>query len=406
MQRSILWGMLCAAVIGCASTSEEPAWLAEARAREAAPQKEREVAVKGAFRARVAAELLAAPRRDGETYLFSLGIGSEAPIDCWVHDEELDLASSLVAFSNSTFGAISEQFGEVELRRIEGVDAGALAGGAFLSVDWLYRIGGDGEARVGQIKHLAVTKNGHTLYCQHNELGYEQTFRRIVEGLVRSIAYAKGLARKPYYEEISVLAVRDMRVGVQHVSLARDEEGDTRIDLRSYTLFPVDAETFQTSDTFGVEFVRRDGTLINQGHVESVNGELATQLRLDPEAKGLWKVHGTFQQKPIEARIDASQPLGSWLGEVLAVRREIARKGVGGEVVMARWMPDADPTRILEERIAILEQVAGDRFRTAFEFAGIEAEVLADRSGSAASGSIDMGHIEMRFERIFAYGKL
>lgn len=405
MRRFIVWAFLCAGALGCAATPEEPPWLAEARAREAAPQKERAIAAKGAFRSKVAAEVLAAPRRDGNTHFFALGIGSDAPIECWAHDEDLDLASSLVAFSESTFGAISEQFGKVELRRIEGVDAGALAGGAFLSVDWLYRIGDGAEARIGQVKHLAVSKNGHTLYCQHNELGYEQTFRRVVEGLVRELVYTKGVPRKPYYEEISVFAVHDMRVGVQHVTLVRDEEGDTRIDLRSFTLFPVDAETFQSSDTYGVEFVRRDGTLINQAHVESVNGELATQLKLDPEEGG-WKVHGTFQNKPIESRIDTAQPPGSWLGEVLAVRREIAKKGVGGEIVMARWMPDADPTRFLEERIAILEQVEGDRFRTAFDLAGIEAEVLADRSGSAASGSVDMGHIQMRFERIFAHGKL
>jgi hypothetical protein len=170
-------------------------------------------------------------------------------------------------------------------------------------------------------------------------------------------------------------------------------------------LIPVDAETFQASDSYGVEFVRRDGTLINQKYVESANGKLATELDLTPESGG-WRVHGTYQEKPLEARIDGAQRLGSWLGEVLSVRREIAKKGVGGEVVMAVWVPDADPTRLLEERISILEHVDGDRFRTALDLSGIEAEILADRSGSAASGSVEMGHIQMRFERVFALGKL
>lgn len=409
MRCFILWGLLCAAALGCAATppeQAEPPWLAEARARESAPLPQSPLAAKGAFRAKVPAKIVAAPRRDGETYLFALGIGSEAPIECWVHDQDLDLASSLVAFSDATFTSISEQFGEVELRRIEGVDAGALAGGAFLSVDWLYRIEKDGEGLIGQVKHLAVSKHGRTVYCQHNELGYEKTFRRVVEGLVRDLVFTGAPAGKPYYEEISVFSVRDMRVGVQHVALARDAEGDTRIDLRSFTLVPVDAETFQASDTYGVEFVRPDGTLINQTHVESVNGEIATHLDLVPDPEGGWTVSGTFQTKPIEAHIDAAKPLGSWLGEVLSVRREIKAKGVGGEVVLTRWMPEADPTRFLEERIAIRERVEGDRFRAELQLAGIEAEVLADRSGSAASGSVDLGHVEMRFERILAKGKL
>ena len=195
-----------------------------------------------------------------------------------------------------------------------------------------------------------------------------------------------------------------MRVGVQHTALALDADGDTRIDLRSYTLIPVDGSTFQSSDDYDVEFVRRDGTLINQAHAESVNGELETHLQLDPTEEG-WKVHGTFQTKQIEARLDAA-PLGSWLGEVLSVRHEIAKKGVGGEVVLARWVPEADPTQTLEERISIVERVAGDRFRTLMRVAEIEAEVVADRSGSASSGAVDLGHIQMRFERVFAHGKL
>ena len=405
MRRFGVWGWLCAAVLGCASTQAEPPWLAAARAREAAPQKERQIQAKGAFKGEVAAEVLQAPKRDGESWYLSLGIGGDAPIDCWVHDSDLDLASSLVGFSKTSFGAISEQLGETRQRGIEKVDAGALAGGPFLAVEWIYRVGDGNQARLGEIKHLAVSKAGHTVYCQHNEVGYEKTFRSVVEGLVRGLVYAKSAAPKPYYEEISVMTLHDMRVGVEHVALVQDEDGDTRIDLRSFDLIPVDAETFQTSDSYGVEFVRRDGTLINQMHVESVNGELATQLKLDPE-KGGWRVHGTYQQKPLEARIDGAQRLGSWLGEVLSVRREIAKKGVGGEVVLARWVPDADPTRLLEERIAILEHVDGDRFRTALDLSGIEAEILADRSGSAASGSVDMGHIQMRFERIFALGKL
>jgi hypothetical protein len=408
MRRSIVCGILLAGALGCASApqEQEPAWLTQARAREADPLPAREIAAQGSFRSLVPAEVLVPPRRDGETHVFALGIGSEAAAECWVHDSDLDLATSLAAFSEATFGAISQQFGEVELRRIEGVDAGSLAGGAFLALDWLYRVGSGSQARIGQIKHLAVSKDDHTLYCQHNELGYEATFRRVVEGLVRELAFPAAPPRRPYYEEISVFAVRDMRVGVQHVELARDEEGDTRIDLRSSMLIPVDESTLQTNDTYGLEFARPDGTLINQVHVEVENGKLVTQLELDPEADGSWRAHGTFQTKQIDARIDAPQALGSWLGEVLSLRRGIEQQGVGGEVVMVRWMPDADPTRFLEERIAIRERAPGGRFRTTLSVAGLEAEALADRAGTTASGSVDLGHVQMRFERIFADGRL
>src|SRR5262249_39218962 len=124
MRRFGVWGWVGAVALGCASTQAEPPWLADARAREAAPQKEQPIQAKGAFKGQVAAEVLQAPKRDGETWYLSLGIGGEAPIDCWVHDDDLDLASSLVGFSKSTFEAISQQFGEIGQRRIDKVDAG------------------------------------------------------------------------------------------------------------------------------------------------------------------------------------------------------------------------------------------------------------------------------------------
>lgn len=408
MRRFVPCALLLASALGCASgpQGQGPAWLMEAREREAAPLPARDIEAEGVFHARAPAELLEAPRSEGPTHFFSLGIGSTAPLECWLHDSELDLANSLSAFSTATFDAISQQFGQVEQREVAGVDAGSLAGGAFLSVDWLYRIGEGDQARIGQIKHLAVSKDDHTLYCHHNELGYEQTFRRVIEELVRELEFEQAPRRRPYYEEISVFTVHDMRVGMEHVTLARDAEGDTRIDLRASMLVPVDASTLQTSDSYGVEFVRRDGSLINQAHAEVVNGELVTRLELDPELDGSWRAHGTFQTKPIDAHIDTPDPLGSWLGEVLSVRREIEQNGVGGEVVLVRWLPEADPTRFLEERIAIQGRGPNDQFRTTLSVAGVEAEALADRAGTAASGSFDMGHIQMRFERIFADGEL
>jgi hypothetical protein len=412
MRRTIVWLLLGCGALGCASAvtlpdpAKEPDWLVEARARESVSMPETRVTAKGAFRTRVPATVVVPPRRDGESYQMSLGVGGDAPIDCWVHDGDLDLASSLSHFSGATFDAISQRLGKVEQRQIERVDAGVMAGGPYLAVDWLYRIGSGREARIGQVKHIALSKNGHAVYCHHNEVGYHATFRKVVETLARELAFGGEQPARPYYEEISVFAIQGRNVGVQHVALARDEQGDTRTDVRAFMLVPVDATTFQASDTYGVEFVRPDGTLINTVHVETTNGELSSHLELDPSADGSWQVTGTFQKKEISARIEGGEPVGSWLGDVLSVRRAIRAGRIGGEVVLVRWIPEADPTRLIEEKIAIREKVGKDRFKTEMSVAGLQAEVIADASGFSRSGSVDLGHIEMRFERIFANGSL
>lgn len=410
MRRWIVWAVLCLGALGCASAPPqapvEPDWLRAARAREAAPMKPAAVVAKGVFRTQVPARILQAPKRDGESHWVSLSIGGDAPIDCFVYDDDLDLASSLDAFSKASFEAIGQQLGKVDFQQIEAVDAGVLAGGAYLSVDWIYRVATKEGLRIGQVKHLVVSKAGHSTYCQHNEVGYAKSFRRVVEELVRNLDFAAPDPQRPYYEEISVFTIQGKRVGVQHVGLTRDEAGDTRTDQRAYMLVPVDASHFQTSDVYGVEFVRPDGSLINMAHVESVNGELATRLDFDPDPEGGWKVHGTFQKKPLDVRIADGAPVGSWLGDVLSLRRAIAAGKMGAEIAMMRWVPDADPTKLVEWRTTLKQRVADDRFEADVSLAGIEGEMLADRAGFVRSGSVDLGHLEMRFERVFADGKL
>jgi hypothetical protein len=388
-------------LLACASPGE-PEWLKEARMREgeALPQQ----AVRSTdrfFSARVPAKLVGAVERHEGAYALSLDIGSTAPVDCWVYRDGVDLATSIAALSEETFSAIAEHLGEVQIRRIERVDAGAMGGNPFLAIDWLYRLGAAGGPQVGQVKHLIASKDGRGVYCHHNEVGYAKTFRGVVAGLLESLQYAKPVAAKPYFSEVSTLSIRDLRVGVEHTTLVRDSEGDTRIDTRMSMLLPVTADTLQASDTMGVEFARPDGTLINQVHIESTASGLVSNLELAPR-RGGWSVEGTFQGKPLSVQIGSTSRPSSWLGEALALRKTLAKSGT--EVTLARWVPDADPTRLIDETLSIVGEVGPDRFAAKLAAAGLEADLVVDRKGTVASGSVDTGVAAMNFERVYESG--
>lgn len=405
-------GLACAAWVAltCASApAPEPAEdsLATLRTREAPPLPMVEIAAEdGSFRARAEGKAVFAPQREAEMHIFGIDIGSANPIACTVHQEELDLASALFAFSHSTFEATAARVGGIEQKRIAGVDAGTVGSSPFLAVEWLYGVRQEGTLRVGQIKHFVAWKGAGTLYCQHDEVGYSASFRRIVEGLLRELEIGAKPEQDPFYEEITRMSVGEMHIGVQRVALTRDADGDVRIDVRASLVVPADNGSLQTNDSYGVEFARPDGSLINQTHVEVENAELASHLELEPIDPEGWTVRGTFQQKPLDTRLAPDRRMAiSWLGEALALRRAIESQGVGARVLLARWVPDADPTRLVEETISIRERVADDRFRSEVVIGGVQAEILADRSGSAAAGSMRMGFIEMHFERIFVAGQ-
>jgi hypothetical protein len=393
-----------ACAIGCASIPE-PDWLQALRAREAEPLAQQPIQSSDRFfRARIPAKLVGSIERDGEAYKVSLDVGSEAPVDCWVYRDDVDLAAAISALSEATFAAISDQLGRVDLREVDRVDAGVIAESPFVAVDWMYRVQADGGPRIGLVKHLVASKGGRALYCHQNELGYAKTFRRIVDSLLESLEYAGPKRPKPYFSEASTMSVRGMRVGVEYTTLVRDADRDVRIDTRTALLLPVTSDTLQVSDTVGVEFARPDGTLINQVHVESTNGELVSRLALDPVPGG-WSVEGTFQGKPLSTRIEAATPASSWLGDAFALRETLAERGVGAEITLARWVPEADPTRLVDQRLSIVRPVDAERFAAKLAVAGLEADLVVDREGTIAAGSMDMGVAAVDFERVYTGGK-
>jgi hypothetical protein len=414
MHRSI--AVVCALIglVACASTPEAepnpeapPDWLAELRAREAElPAAQTLLPADLSFRVAVPAKPVGSieTQAEAEAYRLSLDIGTTAPIDCWIYPDSVDLATSLAALSESTFGAIGEIFGEVEARHIDRVDAGAIGGHPFLALDWMYRVRTEQGAQVGQVKHLVARKGVHGLYCQQNEVGYAKSFRRVVGAMLASLEFRDGSTPPPRFSEVSTMSIRGMQVGVVHTTLSLDAEGDARVDSLTSVLVPVTADALQSSDTYEVEFARPDGRLINHVHVETQNGELTTHLELNPDANGAWSVEGTFQGKPLSARIESPRRVSSWLGDALALRHTLATGGSGAEVTMTRWIPEADPTRLVDGTISIGKQIAPERYAAKLDAAGIEADLVVDRAGTIASASMDMGVADVDVERVYVRG--
>lgn len=393
-----------AGITGCATT-QEPGWLAELRAREAEPLPAQTVdSPDRSFRVRVPAKLARSVQPEGEAYNVSLDVGTTAPIDCWVHPDALDFAASIASLSETTFTAIGQRFGEIDAREVGRVDAGVIGRHPFLAVDWMYRVQTERGPQVGQVKHLVASADGRGLYCQQNEVGYAETFRRVVGAMVTSLEFRESSGPAPYFTEVATMSIQGMQVGVQHTTLTLDADRDTRIDTWTSLLIPVTGDTLRASDSFEVEFSRPDGTLINQVHVESENGEVVTHLELNPQPDGGWGVDGTFQGRPLSTRIESASPLSSWLGDALTLRGALADGGPGTEVTTTRWVPNADPTRLLDGTLSIQRQIGPERFAARFDTEGLEGELVVDRQGGVAAGSMSLGAAEMEFERVYTGG--
>lgn len=406
MKRLICVTLLSLAVSACASDPSMPQWLLDARAREAEPMRTSALrSADGFFRAKVPATQIGTIGNSGDAYLVQFDIGATAPMECFLYRKGLDPAASLAMIAAGTFEAIGASLGEVDFKTIDAVDAGAMGGSPYLYVSWLYRIKGEAGLQMGEVKHLTTQSGGRTLHCLHNELGYTQTFRRVAAALVQTVKYGRPLRARPYFTQVSTLTIGGQHVGFEQTTLTRDAEGDTRVDLRTSIALPVSSDTLRTSDSFGVEFADSEGRLINQVHVENLNGELVTNVALDPQADGSWRVSGTYETKEISAELRAERPPTSWLGEVFALRRTLAKQGVGSELSLIRWMPGADPEQLIDERLSIESQVEPDRYGARLRMADLEADLVVDAKGSITQGSVDFGFGHMAIERVYVGGR-
>ncbi|HKQ61947.1 MAG TPA: hypothetical protein VJS92_11705 [Candidatus Polarisedimenticolaceae bacterium] len=395
-------------VASCAlAHAEEPAWLAAARAREGELRKPKEIQSSDHFfRARVPAKLAGKIEPDQGAYLVRLDASTGAPVECLVFQEAQDLAGFLRAAAKASYEAIEQARGKVAAKAVERVDAGAIGGSPFLAVDWTHRIENPGQPpAVGMLKQLAAAKDGHAIYCVHDEVGYARTFRSLAEALIDSLVFAGPAQPPPYRSEISTLSTQGMRVSVDRVTYTRDADGDTKIEHMTASLLPRETG-LSSSDEVLIQWVRGDGSLINSFSVSSSDGEVATELKLDPRDGGQWAVSGKFKARPFEAQLPVAKP-ATILGDALQLQARLAAPDAVGSVLRAQtWLPGVDPGRLQSQELSIVRALGDGRFAARLKMAELAADLVVDGQGSAVSGTITLGPVRLELERVFAAGEI
>ncbi len=396
-------------IAGETSTSVPPAsgleWLEKTMAREVELIQPRPlVEQKGTFRSLVPAKILAPPVLTEGVYYTQLDIGTTVPMECYFYTEPLDMAGDLVALAEVVLGHLEKQAGEIVMRGVEKIEAGAVDGSPFLGLSWMYRTLGDNGPLVWQLKQRLGRRGAGSVYCIHNEVGYSATFARAFEQILGSVQWSAS-SPLPFYSEIAVVEIRGTPCGIAHNTYTVDEEGDVRGDQIQSLLLQVDARTLSTSDSYDVEFSDPEGQLINELSIDAKQGEISTNLSLAPSEEGFWDVSGILQGKDFSAQIDA-QPLLSSYGQALAMRDFMADPETQrGQLSFRSWMPGTDPTVISPITVDFGEKTA-EGFHAKLDVAGVVMETILDSQGSAISAKVDLGAISMTLRRIHVEGTL
>lgn len=386
--------------------SEGADWLNRLLEREVEPLPLIEVADgQGFFKAKVPAKLIEPVTLvDGARHLMlDFGAGPENLAECYVYSDDLDLAGSLLSFSNGVFEAIETHYGEVELKAVLDVTAGALQGSPYLGMDWLYRCKTQNGPVAGQAKHLIASKNRRAVYCQSSSVGYGKAFFGLFQSLIETLEYGEPLPQ-PHYQEVSVASLGEHVLGVSHQAHRIDADGDVEIVEKLSMLVPKpDGQTFQAEDSVTMEHSTVQGDLIGQVEVEAADGQMVSHLNLSRFENGAWAVKGAFRAKNYDTILSKAPVLRSSYGRRLDFQSFFPTAKVEETLSREVWMPEVDPVRISETKISILaSQPKGASVK--IETGPVALSGLADPTFSLVFVTVPVGAAQMILRQVFKQG--
>ncbi len=409
MLRLRLTTLLTATLLAFTATAAQaqqddwPDWLNKAMSKESKRLKYKEVSTddeKYSFR------LAGKPGDSGAFeggYYWESDIKGEAVLECYVFTEPSDLAALV---SNLTELGIESQAeanggGPVANRSVAHLDAGAINGAPFLAIEWVYTMGEAPNTLVGYSK-VRAARNGDIIQaCSHNFTGYRDTFAKAFEEFVSS-AQQPASDMPAYYEEVALMRLGEQNIGVAHSTFRMDDEGDTQIITHTTSIVPVAPGVVSNDDATTTSWSTADGLLINSYSASAQNGELSHDLQLRRDDEDNWQVTGEMQGKPIAATIDSALQPQSEVGQMRAAATLFA--GEEQQTTFLAWLPDADPTKILEGSITRDDAEVANQGTLAV--GPLSMSTRFDESGSVVSANISIGAAVMTLERIWKHGEL
>ncbi len=395
-QRATL-AVLVGGILACASTGEQNVMLREA---EFGPTTEI-VDPDGNFRSALSLPFTIGATDDGDFRLKIPLAGSAIPLYCFVVKNETELGVSALRITQTIFDTLREDY-ELTNLRTAAIDAGAINDVAYQSISISFLLQGDSEPGVGLMKVASANRHGRAITCNHWDAGFIETFEHVFSELVRNFQVSEP-PPTPSYTEINRIRIGELPIGVSTLSFARDADGDINAVSESSTLIPSSENEFLGSYSKQVDWARDGGELINSYAFESdVDGE-KTSLALKWDDDRGWYFQGLFENKEIADELGHNDTLDSAVSEWLTLRHELIPQGDESRVSLKRWIPAADPTRIVEVLIA----ADPEDTRVATVTVGpLEIRMERDQDGLPESTTVSVGSNSMTIERIFRNGQL
>ncbi|MEM8548930.1 MAG: hypothetical protein AAGF46_12295, partial [Pseudomonadota bacterium] len=196
-----------------------PTWLRDAMENEGESRATTEFALANGFILGTApGTFVSVPREVDGVSLFSVDIGAETPMECWIYADGMNSAEAIAHFGRIIIDINGSANGGLLRKDIFTLEVVAPDGMPGFHVEWLYKMGTAQVSRIGLLKLRTVVVRGVGVLCAHNFVGYRKTFARAFDFLRRELTVKQDW--QPYYEAVHFVTLDGQQTGFTNFTLA------------------------------------------------------------------------------------------------------------------------------------------------------------------------------------------
>jgi hypothetical protein len=330
---------------------------------------------------------------DGEAAEIQVPLGAAGELDCIVYPEAIPAGATI----SKILGEVGK---DVHFERVRLVDVKVVEGNptAYLEADYTAPDKAGGKL-LGQFKMMLYASSDNPALCMHDEVGYHASFRRISEGLFRSLRLADA-EPGPRYSDVHVTRLGQVPIGFEHTSLVDGKEDKEVIIYDGVMLFPKGPGAVSFTDLSTTEVADSHGNTVIAFHTKIKDGQVQSSVRVERTGDGQYAFKGERAGKPVEGtfRSRGKRGLISSHAVVDEIRKTLL-SGKASDLTVEKYEPDTDPTRTVD---VVYKRKEG---RTVtFLLDGMEMSTVRDERGWSEKGAVNVGPQQISFERVFVQG--
>jgi hypothetical protein len=268
----------------------------------------------GAFTAQLQAtappEVKAASNSDGTPEAqMTFRIGSSSPMSCWVRGARSDAGMAI----QQKLDDLKKQMDQRGIKgRFDTPDVAVEVEGnhPVLYADVPVTVGSGTAEKKGLIKLAVSPRDGGSLLCMHDEVGYKKTFRRIVGGLVTT-ANVSGDRPQPVYTEISLAKIEGKTIGYTELyEFAEPTQVRTVKLMTLAAMKKVDGKpTWTVTDAVRSIIATPKGEVTSIKSIAMVNKKPVTSMELKRGSKNDFVYDGTVNGTKVKGSFTAPRAL-------------------------------------------------------------------------------------------------